>query len=464
MPLHAEGEGRLAIVGLGPGKIEYMTGRALEAIREAEFILGHSTYLEPLQPLLAEKTVLSSSMGKEVDRAKKAIDLARTHAVAIVSGGDAGIYGMASIVLEVLEHEGIQINVEIIPGVTAATAAASRAGSRLSGDFATISLSDLLTPLEVIEKRLDAVFSVGMPVVLYNPKSRGRPHNLALALEHAGRYLGDATRSRLSGTPCAKVKRRPSPRLAGLTSTWRRSICTRPSSLAGPRAGSGGWETMSKESSRRVDTTTNTYIDVGADTQEGYAISVKSRALAREVVGNATVEDRIRQRCSIAVGDFAMADLMRFCHDPVPAALTALAAGSPIITDIRMVQTGIQKKGHACEVICALDNGADIVKEQGITRSSAGFFALRDRIPGSIVVIGNAPSALLSLCTMIRDGTRPAVVIGTPVGFVNAAESKELLRTVNIPSISNEGTRGGTPVAVAAANECITIFIEGRKE
>ncbi|NLD57708.1 MAG: precorrin-8X methylmutase [Methanomicrobiales archaeon] len=221
---------------------------------------------------------------------------------------------------------------------------------------------------------------------------------------------------------------------------------------------------MSKESSRRVDTTTNTYIDVGADTQEGYAISAKSRALAREVVGNATVEDRIRQRCSIAVGDFAMADLMRFCHDPVPAALTALAAGSPIITDIRMVQTGIQKKGHACEVICALDHGADIVKEQGITRSSAGFFALRDRIPGSIVVIGNAPSALLSLCTMIRDGTRPAVVIGTPVGFVNAAESKELLRTVNIPSISNEGTRGGTPVAVAAANECITIFIEGRKE
>lgn len=221
---------------------------------------------------------------------------------------------------------------------------------------------------------------------------------------------------------------------------------------------------MSKESSRHGDITASTYIDPGADTKEGYAISKKSRTLAREVVGNATVEDRIRQRCSIAVGDFAMAGLMRFSHDPVTAALAALKAGAPIITDIRMVQIGIQKKGHKSEVICALDYGADIAKEQEITRSSAGFLALRDRLPGSIIVIGNAPSALIVLCTMIREGVRPAVVIGTPVGFVNAAESKELLRTIAIPSVSNEGTRGGTPVAVASINECITIFIEGAKE
>jgi precorrin-8X/cobalt-precorrin-8 methylmutase len=218
---------------------------------------------------------------------------------------------------------------------------------------------------------------------------------------------------------------------------------------------------MSKESSHHEDTTGNTYIDIGADTREGYAISQRSRALARSVIGNTTREDRIRQRCSIAVGDFAMAGLMRFCHDPVPAALGALTAGAPIITDIRMVQVGIQKKGHRCDVICALDYGADIAKEQEITRSSAGFHALRTRIPGSIIVIGNAPSALLALCSMIREGVSPAVVIGTPVGFVNAAESKELLRTIPVPSISNEGTRGGTPVAVAAMNECITLFIEG---
>jgi len=217
---------------------------------------------------------------------------------------------------------------------------------------------------------------------------------------------------------------------------------------------------MSKESSRHAGTTKNTYIDVGADTQEGYAISTKSRALAREAIGNETPEDRVKQRCSIAVGDFAMADLMRFNNDPIPAVIEALRKGAPIITDIRMVQIGIQKKGHRSEVLCALDYGAEIVKERGITRSSAGFIALKDRLPGSIVVIGNAPSALLSLCDMVKNGVRPAAIIGAPVGFVNAAESKALLRTIDIPSISSEGTRGGTPVAVAAANECITMFIE----
>jgi precorrin-8X/cobalt-precorrin-8 methylmutase len=221
---------------------------------------------------------------------------------------------------------------------------------------------------------------------------------------------------------------------------------------------------MSKESLRHGDTSANTYIDPGAETKEAYEISKKSRTLARTMVGNANDEDRIRQRCSVAVGDFGMADLLRFCNDPVPAALLALRQGSPIVTDIRMVQVGIQKKGHRSDIICALDFGTEIARERGITRSSAGFIALKTKLAGSIVVIGNAPSALLSLCTMIQEGVCPAVVIGAPVGFVNAAESKELLRTTKVPSISTEGTRGGTPVAVAAINECITIFLEGKKE
>lgn len=199
MPSHTEPEGSLAIVGLGPGRMEYITPRALKAIAGADYVIGNASYLEPLEPVLKGKEVIRSSMGKEVERAKQAIDLAKTHRVAIVSGGDAGVYGMAGIVLEVLEHSGEEIAVEVIPGVTAANAAASRAGSPLSGDFAVISLSDLLTPLEVIEQRLDAVFSVGIPVVLYNPKSRGRPHNFALAIEHARKHL-DAT------TPVAIVK------------------------------------------------------------------------------------------------------------------------------------------------------------------------------------------------------------------------------------------------------------------
>ncbi|HDS63808.1 MAG TPA: precorrin-8X methylmutase [Methanofollis liminatans] len=205
------------------------------------------------------------------------------------------------------------------------------------------------------------------------------------------------------------------------------------------------------------------YIDPGADTPEGYQISRTSRALARQVIGDRTVEDRIRQRCAIAVGDFVMADLVRFRGDAVAAGLEALERGAPIVTDIHMVQMGIRKKEHTSEVLCALDFGADISAERGITRSSAGFLALRDRLEGSIVVIGNAPSSLLSLCTMIREGVRPALVIGMAVGFVNAAESKEELRGLEITSITTQGTRGGTPPAVAAMNEIVTIFVERQR-
>nr|WP_048067647.1 precorrin-8X methylmutase [Methanospirillum hungatei] len=219
---------------------------------------------------------------------------------------------------------------------------------------------------------------------------------------------------------------------------------------------------MPEECSPPAGTTGNmssNYTDIGADTPEGYAISRTSRELARKTIGDAGPLDRIRQRCSIAVGDFAMADLMRFQGDPVRAGLNALQEGAPIYTDIRMVQTGIQKKGHKSQVSCILDTLSS-PDTGGKTRTSAALMSLGEHLSGSIVVIGNAPSALLVLCDLIQKGIKPALVIGTPVGFVNAAESKELLRTLDIPSISNEGTRGGTPVAVAAMNEIITMFVE----
>lgn len=219
---------------------------------------------------------------------------------------------------------------------------------------------------------------------------------------------------------------------------------------------------MSEGSSRREATTGSTYIDLGADTAEGYSISSRSRQLARQMLGDLSLEDRIRQRCSIAVGDFSMADIMRFNGEAINAGLEALEAKAPIFADIRMVQTGVQKKGHGSSVDCLLDHGDEISRASGITRTSAGMLSLGERLNGSIVVIGNAPSCLLSLCEMHGKGIRPALVVGCPVGFVNAAESKEKRRKLDLPSISTEGTRGGTPVAVAAMNEIITIFTERR--
>jgi precorrin-3B C17-methyltransferase len=176
-----------------------MTARAREVIAGADCVIGNGLYLDQVAPLLGGKEVIRSSMGKEVDRARRAVELACSRQVAVVSGGDPGVYGMASIVLEVLEHSGLAITVEVVPGVTAATAAASRLGSPLSGDFVVISLSDLLTPWEEIERRLDLAFRMGVPVVIYNPRSRGRKDHLAVALSLASRHLPP-------GTPVGFVK------------------------------------------------------------------------------------------------------------------------------------------------------------------------------------------------------------------------------------------------------------------
>jgi len=187
------GKRGLSIVGIGPGGLDQMTGRAGDTIAGADCVIGNGLYLDQIAPLLRGKEIIRSSMGREVERARMAVELACSRAVAVVSGGDPGVYGMASIVLEVLERSGLDIPVEVVPGVTAATAAASRLGAPLSGDFVVASLSDLLTPREEIERRLDLAFRMGVPVVLYNPRSRGRRDHLAAALALARDHLPPET-------------------------------------------------------------------------------------------------------------------------------------------------------------------------------------------------------------------------------------------------------------------------------
>ena len=204
--------------------------------------------------------------------------------------------------------------------------------------------------------------------------------------------------------------------------------------------------------------------DSGARTEEAKAIYMKSRTMIQELIGNKTPEDRFRQRCVIATGDLSVADIMRFMHDHIPAGVESIKKGAPIFVDINMVKAGITKAGHTSEIICVLDEDpdAEIANKYGITRTSAGFLAAKDKLDGSIIAIGNAPSALIMVCKLIEKGIRPALIIGLPVGFVNAAESKEMVRNLKIPvpSISCVGTRGGTPMAVACVNELVAIAKE----
>jgi len=205
------------------------------------------------------------------------------------------------------------------------------------------------------------------------------------------------------------------------------------------------------------------YEDLGAVTPEAMEIYNRSRSLIAGIVGDRTPEDRIKQRCVIATGDLSVAEILRFQGDPAAAGLAALEAAAAIFVDIRMVEAGVLKRGHNSPIITAIGRGDRLAEREGITRTSAGFVELAGELSGSIIVIGNAPSALLTVCDLMERGeAEPALVIGVPVGFVNAAESKERLRKIAVPSISTVGTRGGTPIAVAAINEIINMRQEKR--
>ncbi|MBE0522088.1 MAG: precorrin-3B C(17)-methyltransferase [Candidatus Methanoperedenaceae archaeon] len=174
-------QGKLYIVGIGPGSVEHLTKKAEKVLIESEYVIGNGTYIDQIADVVKNTEIIRSGMGGEVERASKAVELSRNHVVSIISGGDANVYGMAGLVLEVAEKEG-NVELEVIPGVTAISAAASLLGAPIVNDFAVISLSDLLTPLGMIERRLRAAAESDFIIALYNPKSRTREKNFAMAI------------------------------------------------------------------------------------------------------------------------------------------------------------------------------------------------------------------------------------------------------------------------------------------
>ncbi len=180
--------GKIFVVGIGPGDEKEITPRALECLEKSDVIIGYTTYINSLSQKFREhKEIVSSSMRAERERCEEALRRARNgQNVALISGGDPGIYGMAGLMLEVVPKghaAGTDVSVEIIPGVTAACAASAELGAPLSNDFAVISLSDYLTPWETIEKRLIAAAKGDFVICLYNPRSHGRPDALRRACE-----------------------------------------------------------------------------------------------------------------------------------------------------------------------------------------------------------------------------------------------------------------------------------------
>ncbi|ELC8443025.1 precorrin-3B C(17)-methyltransferase [Clostridium perfringens] len=181
--------GKLYVIGIGPGGLDEMTLRAVKAIEECDIIVGYTKYIEMVKDLIKDKEIFKTGMRGEEERCREALELSKDKKVALISTGDSGIYGMAGLILEMRKDE----NVEIIPGITASSAAGSVLGAPLMHDNCNISLSDLMTPYEDIKKRVRLAAEGDFVISLYNPKSKGRPHYLRECVDIIKEFREDTT-------------------------------------------------------------------------------------------------------------------------------------------------------------------------------------------------------------------------------------------------------------------------------
>ena len=180
---------KLAVVGIGPGNYENMTIRADRALRECDVIVGYTVYVDLVKERYADKEFLTTPMLREVERCEMALETARGgKTVAMICSGDSGIYGMAALVYE-LRGNRTTPEISVVPGLTAACSGGALLGAPLTHDFAVISLSDRLTPWEKIERRLECAALGDLSIVLYNPRSKGRPDNLRMACDILLKHL-----------------------------------------------------------------------------------------------------------------------------------------------------------------------------------------------------------------------------------------------------------------------------------
>jgi Precorrin isomerase len=220
-----------------------------------------------------------------------------------------------------------------------------------------------------------------------------------------------------------------------------------------------------------------TYADLGATTENAMEIAETSMDRVRELVPEETLADRARGKAVHATGDPEFQHLLRFTGSdadgddesaPVRAGARAVLDQRPVVTDITMVKAGVTGRGHDCRVRKAIGNGADLAAETGMTRTAASVLELdREGVyEGAIAVVGNAPTAALALADCIENGTRPAVVVATPVGFVKAAQSRRRVRAVSretgVPAVTNVGRRGGSGLGAGLTNELVHVASDAR--
>ncbi len=423
-------QGKLYVVGIGPGSKDLLTLKAYEVLRSADVVIGHKRYVDLLRDLVRGE-IVESTMRKELERVKIAVELAMEKVVCLVSGGDPCIYGIASLLEEYLAENGISLNYEIIPGISALNAANSLLGCPVSGDHSVVSLSDNLVSWEKIEQRLRLALRSDVPVVVYNPSSRRRSENLKRAFDIVLSERGDV-------------------KVAVVKNAYRegQEILVKKLSELNPDDIDmstiliiSSSETISRDRKMLTPRGYSLKYEVGAKTKMAKEIAEQSAEILREFIPGSTLRDEITRRAVMATGDLSYRDLLIFKGDPAEG-VEAIRKGAKIIVDVEMVKAGLR-----AEAIAAVKFG----DETSRTRTAEGILRLAEKIEGSVVGIGNAPSAAKALCE-VAEKHKPAFIVATPVGFVGAEEAKEMVRRLEVPSITTLGTKGGSGVCAAILN------------
>ncbi len=451
---------KIIVAGIGPGSREDITPAVAEALRQADAVVGYQYYFQFIQPFLSQDCIcVDTGMKKERQRAEQAFLLAEQgKTVVVISSGDAGIYGMTPLVYEMNRERGGEVVIESLPGISAFQKAAALLGAPIGHDLCVISLSDLMTPWEVIERRIKAAATGDFVTAVYNPKSHGRYWQLYRLQELFLKW-------RAPETPVGYVRQ------------------------AGRDEQEVKVTTLSDFDPEDVDMFTvilignsQSYIDKGRIiTPRGYFAQGKKEDVkpGQQIMMDSfrTISGELRRKdwpldhkwallhAIHTTADFEMERLLITDERAVETLYEKVKDGSlkTIVTDVTMVVSGIRKGALSrlgVEAKCYLGDPrvAGMSAELGITRTQAGIRLAVEEHPDALFAFGNAPTALMELCELVRKGKAcPAGIIAAPVGFVHVRESKHMVKPFkDIPKIIVEGRKGGSNLAATLCNAILT--------
>ena len=451
--------GKIIVAGIGPGSQEDITPAVHDAVREADAIVGYKYYFQFIEPFVKEGCeCIDTGMKKERERALQAFELAEQDKnVVVISSGDAGLYGMAPLIYEMKQERHSDIEIYTLPGISAFQKAASLLGAPIGHDVCLISLSDLMTPWEVIERRIKAAAMGDFVTAIYNPKSHGRYWQLYRLQEL---FLKERSKETPVGYVRQAGREEQEIKVTTLGAFDPEDVDMFTVILIG--------NSQSYVADGKMITPRGYYREQADDGNKiGQNIMIESfRTIAKELKKDYPLGHKWALLHAIhTTADFEMEDILYTDTGAVESLYDKVKDGSlkTIVSDVTMVTSGIRKgalQRLGVEAKCYLSDPrvAEMATKQGITRTQAGIRLAVEEHPDALYAFGNAPTALMELCDLIRKGkAHPAGIIAAPVGFVHVRESKYMVKPFKeIPKIIVEGRKGGSNLAATLCNAILT--------